>query len=423
MQQCTIDIFDRGQWQPCCIVETENPSAGPQSPSILTYLPDYVEAGGIPVSIRFPVRTQPYHLTHWPSFLLDLVPRGEGREYLLYECHIQEEATSDWNLMLFGAINPVGNLRIKEAETFYRRFLSKKAPLWINRGFTIKEILERNENFVEYLEEHGMFSAGTTSIQGKTPKFLMTQGKDGLWYADAALPDDRAARHFLVKLSRGRNLADWKILENEAAYLRVAHEMGVNTGELPRWQSDMLFIPRFDRKVTDTGVERYHQESIASLCQLVDPSARPTQNTILKTLREFSSDPFATTVEYLKRDILNMAMGNVDNHPYNTAIQTIGGKTALAPVYDFSPSYLLTEDIVRALEWVDKKGECLDNWNDILDTLDIPPEEMAAVFVEINGFGRRLEALQEIMTQQGVDEDIVDARYYGIRNLCSQLKN
>ena len=175
--QCTIEIFDRGQWQPCCIVETENPSAGSQSPSVLTYLPDYVENGSLPVSIHFPVRKEPYRLSHWPSFMLDMVPRGEGREYLLYECHIQEELATDWKLMLVGAINPIGNLRIAEANVFYRNFLSKKAPLWVNRGFTIKEILERSENFVEYLEEHGMLSAGTTSVQGKTPKFLMTQDK------------------------------------------------------------------------------------------------------------------------------------------------------------------------------------------------------------------------------------------------------
>lgn len=421
--QCTIEIFDRGHWQPCCIIETENPSAGSHSPSVLTYLPDYAETGRVPVSIHFPVRRKPYHLAHWPSFLLDMVPQGEGREYLLYECHIPEEAATDWQLMLVGAINPIGNLRIAEADAFYREFLGKKAPLWVNRGFTIREILERNENFIEYLEEHGMLSAGTTCVQGKTPKFLMTQGKDELWYADAALPDTRAGRHFLVKLSRGRNLADWKILENEAAYLRVAREMGLGVGELPRWQSDMLFIPRFDRTVTQTGVIRHHQESIASLCQLADPSGRPSHNVVLKALRACVSDPFATTVEYLKRDILNMAMGNIDNHPFNKAVRMVDGKIALTPIFDFSPSYLLTDDIERSMEWVDKKGDVLDNWNDILDSLDIPPEEMASVLVEIDRFALKLATLQDVMKRQGVDEDIIDARYYGIQNLRSQLKN
>lgn len=135
------------------------------------------------------------------------------------------------------------------------------------------------------------------------------------------------------------------------------------------------------------------------------------------------SDPFATTVEYLKRDILNMAMGNIDNHPFNKAVRMLHGKIGLTPIFDFSPSYLLTDDIERSMEWMDKNGDILDNWNDILDSLDIPPEEMSAVLVEIDRFGRKLDSLQDIMTQQGVDEDIVDARYYGIQNLRSQLKN
>ena len=421
--QCTIDIFDGGRWQACCTVETENPSGGAASPSVLTYLPAYAENGGIPVSIHFPVRKEPYHLDHWPSFLLDLAPHGEGREYLLYECHIPEDVASDWTLMLYGAINPVGNLRIAEAAAFYRDFISKKAPLWVNRGFTIREILERSENFIEYLEQHGMLSAGTTSLQGKTPKFLLTQGRDGLWYADAALPDDQAARHYLVKLSGGRNLADWKMLENEAAYLRVAHEMGLDVPELPRWQSDMLFIPRFDRQVKENGVIRHHQESIASLCEFMVPAEKHSHNTVLKALRRYAADPFAVTVEYLKRDILNMAMGNIDNHPYNTAVRTVDGKTGLSPIFDFSPSYLQADDIGRLTEWIDSKGEIIDDWNDIPDSLDIPSEEMSAIQADIRRFGQRLAALQDVMKAQGVDEDIIDARYYSIQNLRAQLKS
>lgn len=151
-----------------------------------------------------------------------------------------------------------------------------KAPVWITRGFTRKEILERSEDFVEYLEEHGMLSAGTASLQGRTPKFLMTQGKNGLWYADAALPDDEAARHFLVKLSPGRNLADWKILENEAAYLQVAKEMGLFVADLPIWQSDMLFMPRFDRALAEKAFSDIRRKVLyRSVKFSMKPECRP----------------------------------------------------------------------------------------------------------------------------------------------------
>ena len=107
--QCTIEIFERGQWKPCCLVETDAPEAGPASPSILSYFPSYIKEGTLPVSLHYSIRSEPYRLVHWPSFLLDLIPDGEGREYLLYEHHLPDNKALDWQLMLLGAINPLGD--------------------------------------------------------------------------------------------------------------------------------------------------------------------------------------------------------------------------------------------------------------------------------------------------------------------------
>ncbi len=418
---CTIEIFERGQWRSCCLVETVTPEAGPVSPSLLTYFPSYVRNGTLPVSFHYPIRSEPYRLSHWPLFLLDLIPDGEGREYLLCEHHLPDTPSVNWQLMLLGAINPPGNLRIREAYETYRQYLTGRAPAWIERGFTIQEILEWREDFVEYLEEHGMLSAGTTSIHGKTPQFLMTQGKDGLWYADAALPDERSARHFLVKLSPGRNLADWKVLENEAGYLYVAREMGLFVSHVPKWQGDMLFIPRFDREVSENSVIRHPVESLVSLCGITDESTMPSQNAVLKTLRQFASDPVGTTLEYIKRDMLNVALGNTDNHPRNTAIESVGGKIRLAPLFNFAPSHLLIDDISRLLEWVDEKGEILDNWSEIIGKLDLPDEERNHMKNDMQQFGKDLVFLPDIMKTAGIDDDIIEARYYSIANLRAQL--
>lgn len=420
--QCTIEIFERGRWKPCCLIEIRIPEAGPSSPSILTYLPSYVLNGTLPVSLHYPVRPEPYRLVHWPSFLLDLIPDGEGREYLLYEHHLPDTENVVWQLLLLGAINPPGNLRIREAYKTYRQRLAGKNPAWVKRGFTIQEILERHDDFAQYLEEHGMLSAGTTSVHGKMPQFLMTQGKDGLWYADAVLPDEESARHFLLKLSPGRNLADWKVLENEAGYLHVAREMGLSVFQIPKWQGDILFIPRFDREISENGVIRHPVESLVSLCGIMTPSAMPSQNAVLKTLRQFASDPTNTTLEYIKRDILNSALGNTDNHPRNTAMQSVGKKIRLAPLFNFAPTHLLIDDISRSLEWVDEKGNILDDWDEIIGTLDLPDGERHHVANEMKSFGEKLAFLPDIMKKAGIDDDIIEARYYSIASLRIQLK-
>lgn len=169
--QCTIEIFDRGQWQPCCIVETENPSAGSQSPSVLTYLPDYVENGSLPVSIHFPVRKEPYRLSHWPSFMLDMVPRGEGREYLLYECHIQEELATDWKLMLVGAINPSAICGLPSERVLPEFFKQKSARSGSIGGLRSRKFLSGARILWNTLKSMACCRQERRPFRGKHPNF------------------------------------------------------------------------------------------------------------------------------------------------------------------------------------------------------------------------------------------------------------
>ncbi len=56
--------------------------------------------------------------------------------------------------------------------------------------------------------------------------------------------------------------------------------------------------------------------------------------------------------EYVLRDVLNLALGNPDNHGRNTALQKApDGSVRLAPVYDFCPMRLEPSGIARATTW------------------------------------------------------------------------
>src|SRR3546814_10361697 len=72
-------------------------------------------------------------------------------------------------------------------------------------GFTLQDMVERADVFVEQLAIHSMLAAGTPGVQGVAPKFLLTQDEEGRWFPDTALPDARARRHWIVKLPRGRH--------------------------------------------------------------------------------------------------------------------------------------------------------------------------------------------------------------------------
>ena len=420
--QCTIEIFDKGKWQKCCIVKAEDASAGRNCPSILMFDRNWPANAKPAPSLRYSPQSDPLELSSWPSFLLDLIPQGAGRKHLVEELNLPDDPRSDWSLLLTGAICPIGRIRVREAAAGFEARMRELDPKLVSQGFTTQEVLSRSEAFAEYFEAHGFLSAGATSVQGTTPKLLLTQGRDDLWYADAALPDEKAAKHYILKFSRARNLADWHILRNEAAYMQLAKEMGLFVEEPPEWRNEMLFVPRFDRKVTQNGVMRYHQESLASLAGLTDPSTPVSHFSVLETLRQYVHDPFTDTLEYIRRDIMNLALGNPDNCPFNTAVQTVNGMMRLSPLYDFAPMYLDMDEMERSIQWLDENGNVLTNWADVLRALPLESYEKDALRTGLRTFGEKMKNIEPLMEKFAAGHDIMTDRYYGIQNQRWQLR-
>lgn len=417
---CTIDIFEDGKWQPCCTVTVSEPDTGKTGRAVLSFCMGISHEGRYAPSLRYFPQPGTQELPQWPSFLLDLIPQGEGRQYLHEVLSLSGGPESDWPMLLTGAINPVGKIRVREALAAYQERIRQLDVKWSQRGFTTEEVLSRSDDFVAYFDAHGVFTSGATSVQGKTPKLLLTQGKDGLWYADATLPDERAARHYIVKMPRAGSRMDKNILRHEALYMRLAQDMGLFVAELPQWREDVLFVPRFDRSVAGNQVMRHAQESLVSLAGLIDPE-ETTHNLVLETLRQFVASPCQATLEYIRRDVMNLAMGNMDSDPYNTAVQTIHNEVRLSPLYDFSPTYLDGDGASCSLKWVNDDGNEVKNWADILEALPFPQEEKSALRRELRAFGKRMENLEKLIEQYGISDDIAMDRYYGVRNQCWQL--
>lgn len=204
----------------------------------------------------------------------------------------------------------------------------------------------------------------------------------------------------------------------------VAAAMGIRThGALLR-VDDALFIPRFDRRVENGKVIRLHQESVASLAGLIGFDARPSQFELLKAIRSYVTDKTGETVEFLKRDVLNLAMRNTDNHARNTAIQKIDDQVCLTPLFDFAPMYLDPEGIARAARWYhpDSKKELL-NWRDVLTALELDQAELSFISHELSKFGEQMSELSNYMREAEVDEDIVTLLQSSIDEQSRQLRS
>lgn len=407
---CHIEIFHEDQWIEAAQISFSDVVQQGFRSNLCVFEYDLDHAFGEappPVSLGFPVDAMRHRMQSWPAFLYDLVPQGNGRRFLLGRLQLPDTQSSDLPLLLAGAFNPIGRLRIKEAVQYFEQHVERHAL--VTDGFELDEIIARGPGFHETMMVHGMLAAGGTGIQGVAPKYLLTEATNGRWYPDAALPDAQARHHYIVKLPRGTTAADSKVLRNEARYLEVARRMGIRVGERLQLHGDMLFIPRFDRVVQDGKVVRLHQESLASIAGLVGFGVQANQFHLLAAICSVVDSPIDETIEFIKRDVLNLAMRNTDNHSRNTAVQTIDGKTHLTPLFDFAPMYLDPEGIVRAARWYHPDTQVeLRQWAEILPLLGLPADRHQQLVEALVIFGEQLQTLPDCMREFGIDVDIID---------------
>lgn len=352
---CTLQVFIDGAWRDAAALTLMGDEArGIGAKTFLSYevgytLDHFHRSDAAALSINHPIDLLPINEATWPPFLIDLLPQGYGRKELLTQLRRDENAgpAADWELLRAGAGNPIGNIRVKEAHAW----ISEKTE-GQGRGFAIDEVAARAGDFNEYLAQHGLFLAGSSGVQGEWPKILLTRAKDGLYYLDHALPDNLAEKHFIVKFGRGSDAALATILQCEAPYMQLARKLGIRVHDDLILKERALFIPRFDREVIGDRVARYAQESLASVCELRQFGDVPSHNEFLSRIKSRVTDVARDTLEYVKRDIANIVLGNTDNHARNTAIQRRdNGQVSLTPLFDFAPMFMHPDGIARRIRW------------------------------------------------------------------------
>lgn len=406
--KCTIEIYQQGQWQVAAYFEpaADVGQRGYHSAGRLSYDVPYAGQfllGGMAhaFSCRYPVSFEVHRTTVWPAFLLDILPSGAGRRFWLQQLQLRDGAAADWALLCKGAGNPVGNIRIREA-------VIEPVAESGHPGFAYTEVLERRDGFIEYAWQHGAPVAGSSGVQGDAPKFLLTQDRQQRWHADGALPDTACQKHWLVKFPKSSRLADVRVLRNEAAYYRVAHWFGVRTGEALRFENDALFIPRFDRVVHAGGLERLGVESVASLAGVSEFGAATSQNTYCRALALFTTNPQQELLEFVRRDVLNVALGNTDNHGRNTAvIRYADNRVLLSPLYDFAPMILDPQGIARLARWEQEEALGQPLWEEVgvfLQTLGCESVAIVGLFAEL---AQTVPQLPQVMAACGVDEALI----------------
>lgn len=427
MPALDIQLFHLGRWHTAAIFSVDDTTCGHAGVANLDYHLDYAAEHlnnsdpRAALSCRFPINFARYSAERWPAFILDMMPSGAGRDKWLARRGLSDSLAADWELLSFGAGSPPGNLRVREAVVDHRAIIGPDAEGnsiegLSHPGFSREDILQRGEHFIEYAYQHGALTAGASDVQGEAPKFLLVEDHNGRWHAEGAIDDSRVAKHWLLKFPRGNTAGDRQILRNETAYLEVARQLHFVVGDALLHREDALFIPRFDRSVSDNKVERYGLESLCSAAGISEYGASPPHELLVKTLASCSQQPAEDVAEYICRDVLNVVLGNKDNHARNTALLK-GADIRLSPIYDFAPMYLDAAGIARVCRWQGEREQAgKPNWKAIVDFVaeNYGADYERVLRQRLSELSITLLDIENIMCECGIDTDIIHARQQSI---------
>ncbi len=198
-------------------------------------------------------------------------------------------------------------------------------------------------------------------------------------------------------------------------------------------QYPSLWLPRFDVAFVDGRCERHGLESIYALMNAA-PGAFLNHITVLEAMIERLANQYrvvegqekfdqqAFVIEWVKRDLLNLAFGNSDNHGRNSALLKRPEGIGLAPVYDFAPMKADPEGVTRTIQWGSplEEGGNID-WQAVAKSLvDWVPADM--LISELRTLGRQLSGLESRLRARGVPERILDMPVMGFAYLDEKLR-
>ncbi|PVY76854.1 serine/threonine-protein kinase HipA [Tamilnaduibacter salinus] len=418
----TLQAHWNGLWRDAGDVTFADPDRGVEGPMQFYYNPIYINdaddyrpglgfrderAIGVHVPGEFSG-----HFNEQPvaPILRDIIPQGAGRDNLLRLWGVDRDPgpAMDLTLLESACIAPIGNLRIKQAADQFQEQVARHP----SHGFTKADVTERSDELIDYAHSLGIAIGGATGAAGDAPKLLMAEGSDGRLYLEGTLADDDVVGHWLIKFPRGRRKErDRDVLRCEGMIYQALEALGIDAvsgAELHEGDMVSLWLPRFDRLVSQGQVERLGVESVYSLNQMLGNGATMQHTAALDQIEAaVGGDRDTLLAEYLTRDAINTAIGNSDNHGRNTAVVKQAGTIRLAPAYDLAPMVLDPEGIARTTLW----PEHFRNTSGHVDYRAVIRDRACDPAVVLAAFQRnlaRLATLDERMHALGVPQSVTN---------------
>jgi len=400
---------------------------GLMGPCSFQYLPEYliahesdVSQPAVLVSANLPLSWDVHVERGAPAFLHDIVPSGASRRALLQLSHqaARQKQSTDGFLLEHFASHSIGHLRVKPSES------KSELPLTKYR----REEIIRWSTPWPMPESTLVYGLGAN---GEAPKLLMTEVASDQFSTDGLVSDAEAKSHWLVKFARNRKTAaDRDILRAEHCYYKALHELGIETAYtedmlLAEGSEPSLWMRRFDRDLAAGQVLRHPVESIYSIMGVTIPGTRLDHVSVLDSLAElWLAAGQATQIpklvfEYVRRDLINVVLGNSDNHGRNTSVIR-APVLRLAPIYDLAPMVMDEEGISRSTRWSQpiERGGIID-WRQVCTAISrwVSADE---AFEQLREEALRLMSLPDLLAEVGLPASVSNHPAIGLAKMAQR---
>jgi serine/threonine-protein kinase HipA len=208
-----------------------------------------------------------------------------------------------------------------------------------NTHGTLAEIVEAGDRLargVAFSPEVDDVLTYGSAVGGARPKALIVDDTGG------------PVRHRIAKFSVSTDAFPWE--QAEAIGMEISRRCGVDTAStelLAAGGRDVLLVTRFDRPGDGT---RRGVLSGLTLLNLHELAARHGSYVDLAELiRLRFEDPAATLRELFTRIVVNVLVGNTDDHPRNVSAFWDGDRLQLTPAYDVCPQPRSTGEAFQAM--------------------------------------------------------------------------
>lgn len=336
-------------------VGTLTSPASRSAPTTFTYDRDVLGDQTAAVSVRLPVRADPYPEHEALPCFENLLPDGDLRDLLAASVH---RASTDVVGLLgvfggecAGALSLWPNGQTPPEKPEYRQCTAAD----IRAAFAPSALVGRSNlgqpgrpddaSGMVSAGLPGVLARGRMSMSGAQEKLVLYRrpqaGTEPLGAAPVyRLPVAGAPSTVLVKRERSRFPG---MLHNELACMAMMESVGVPTAMRTVCALDdgVYETARFDRVCRDDGsVVRLHAEDG---CQLTGKPPRakyaqtggPTYAELTAALRRYGTEPGTDIPLLFRWAVTNLALGNRDAHAKNISVmRTEDGAVRLAPAYD-----------------------------------------------------------------------------------------